>query len=70
MRLQSLFCVSQGATPLFIASLKGHTDCVRLLLEHRADAAVRMKVCHQAGSTGLKLTIMVRTAEHRCTLLP
>ena len=43
LRLQSLFCV-QAATPLFIASLKGHTDCVRLLLEHGADVAARKNV--------------------------
>ena len=27
-----------GATPLFLAAQEGHTDCLRLLLQHGADA--------------------------------
>ena len=30
--------VEDGATPLFLAAQEGHTDCLRLLLQHGADA--------------------------------
>jgi len=31
-------CAEDGASPLFLASQEGHTDCVRMLLQHGADA--------------------------------
>ncbi len=30
-----------GATPLLVASLKGHAEVVRVLLDHGADASLR-----------------------------
>ena len=31
-------CADDGASPLFLAAQEGHVDCIRLLLEHGADA--------------------------------
>jgi len=31
-------CAEDGASPLFLAAQEGHTDCIRLLLQHSADA--------------------------------
>jgi len=31
-------CAEDGASPLFLAGQNGHVDCVKLLLQHEADA--------------------------------
>ena len=31
----------RGSSALFVAALKGHTECVRLLLTRKADASLR-----------------------------
>jgi len=31
-------CPNEGVSPLFVAAQEGHVDCVKLLLQHRADA--------------------------------
>lgn len=33
-------CAEDSASPLFLAAQEGHTDCVRLLLDHGASANI------------------------------
>ena len=39
-----IFPIQNGETPLYIASRDGHTDVVKVLLEHKADPNASSKV--------------------------
>ena len=41
-----LIHVQDGATPLYIASWKGHGAVVKLLLDHHADVSISKKVSY------------------------
>jgi ankyrin repeat protein len=41
--------VQSGATPLYVASEKGHLEIVKVLLEKRADAEAKQKVSIYGG---------------------
>ena len=46
--LKFLFCLQKGNTALHIASLAGHEDIVKMLVEHEAKINVQAQVRKQA----------------------
>jgi ankyrin repeat protein len=50
---------ADASTPLHLASLQGHTDVVRMLLERNADAQAQ----NEHGSTPLDLALQGRHAK-------
>ena len=54
MLMLFLFCLQKGNTALHIASLAGHEDIVKLLVEHEAKINVQAQVIVHYENTAMK----------------